>query len=274
MATLLDGKALAEKIVAGLKGEFSRLTERLTLAAVVVGENPVIATFIAQKQKIAEELGVDFRIYQYPAAISTNDLRKRLATVVHEVDPDGIIIQLPLPPRINTQYILNSVPPEKDVDVLSASAVGDFAVGKARVLPPVVGAMEALFEEYGIDYRTKHVVVVGAGRLVGKPVALWLANQKVSFTVVDENTTDIAMFTKQADMIISGVGKPGLITGDMVQAGAVVIDAGTSESAGKIVGDVDFGSACKRAAYLTPVPGGLGPLTVAMIFRNLTALAA
>ncbi len=208
-------------------------------------------------------------------------MRKRIAIIVHEADPDGIIIQLPLPPRISTQYILNSVPPEKDVDVLSARAVGDFSVGKSKVLPPVVGAIAALFHEYGIDYKTKHVVVVGAGALVGKPVAAWLANEKVSFTVVDENTPDISEFTKKADIIISGVGKSGLITDDMVKVGAVVIDAGTSEgspSTGSgrqvsLVGDVDFDSASKKASHITPVPGGIGPLTVAMIYKNLLTLA-
>ena len=213
---ILDGKSLAGKIIAGLKDEFSRLTKRPTLAVVVVGEDLVIRRFIEQKKKIAEELGVDFRTYEYPADISTNELRKRIATIVHDADPNGIIIQLPLTGHINTQYILNSIPPEKDVDVLSARAVGDFSVGKSKVLPPVVGAIAAFFEEYGIDYRKKHVVVVGAGRLVGKPVALWLANEKVSFTVVDENTSDITPFVKGADIIISGVGKPGLITGDMI----------------------------------------------------------
>ena len=278
---ILDGRALAEKIVSGLKGEYGRLSKRPSLAALMIGDDVVIARFIAQKKKIAGELGVDFRAYEYPADISTNELRKRIAAVVHDADPDGIIIQLPLPGHINQQYILNSVPPEKDVDVLSARAVGDFAVGKSKVLPPVVGAIKALFDEYGIDYRSKHVAVVGAGTLVGKPVAVWLANERVLFMVVDENTPDITPFVKGADIIITGVGKPGLITGDMVKEGAVVIDAGTSESAGsssvlgagKLVGDADFDSVSKKASYITPVPGGVGPLTVAMIYTNLLALA-
>lgn len=268
---ILDGKALAAKILAGLKSEIGN--RKLSLGAVVLGDNPVIQKFIGQKKKVAEELGVDFRVYDYSADISTNELRTRIATIVHQASPEGVIIQLPLPPHINTQYILNSVPSEKDVDVLSARAIGDFAVGKSRIDPPVVGAIKALCKEYTIDYRGKYVVVVGAGALVGKPVAMWLLNEKATFSVVEEETADIAAFTKQADIIISGVGKPGLITGEMVRAGAVVVDAGTSESAGKLVGDVDFDSVSKRAGYLTPVPGGVGPLTVAMIYRNLFTLA-
>ncbi len=278
---ILDGKALAGKIIAALKEEYARLPGKLSLAAVVVGSDAVVGKFIAQKKKVAEELGVDFRVYEYAPDISTNELRKRLAVLVHDADPDGIIIQLPLPPELNRQYILNSVPPEKDVDMLSARAMGDFAVGKSRILPPVVGAVKALLEEYHIDVGAKHVLVIGAGMLVGKPVALWLTNEKASFSVVGEHTPDISEFIKKADVIITGVGKPNLITGDMVKEGTVVIDAGTAESGdpaaeggiGKLVGDVDFDSVSPKASYITPVPGGVGPLTVAMIYQNLLILA-
>ena len=215
--TLLDGKALAGNIIADLKVEFAKFGKPPMLAVVVVGEDPVIRKFIAQKQRVAADLDVDFRVYEYPASISTGELRERVATIVHDADPNGIIIQLPLPPHVNQQAILNSVPPGKDVDVLSARAVGDFSVGKSKIVPPVVGAMQALFLEYGIDYRSKHILVVGAGTLVGKPVAAWLTNEKASFTIVDERTPDISEFTKKADLIITGVGKPGLITGDMVR---------------------------------------------------------
>jgi len=287
----MDGKALAAKILAELKAESVASKKRKpSLGMVLVGGNEATRAFIAQKKKTAEELGVDFRIYEYEPTISTNDLRKHIATVVHDADPDGLIIQLPLPAHINTQYILNAVPSEKDVDVLSARAVGNFAVGKSKILPPIVGAVQALFQEYGIDYHPKHVVVVGAGRLVGKPMAAWLASEKVSFTVVDENTADIGEFTKNADIIITGVGKPGLIIGDMIKDGAVVIDAGTSVSnqqpatsnqqeAGSrkpvaaLAGDVDFDSVSQKASFITPVPGGVGPLTVVVIYKNLFTLA-
>lgn len=297
---LLDGKKLSQKILAGLKEEISKSRRRFSLAAVVVpkppqaagipavglgiGADPVIAKFVAQKKKIAEELGVDFKTYEYDSGISTNDLRRRIAAVVHDAEPDGVIIQLPLPEHINTRYILNSVPPEKDVDVLSARALGNFFVGKpphqsvgrgskSEVLPPVVGAIKALFDEYGITLKGKYVVVVGAGDLVGKPAAAWLLNEGVTFSVVRSSTADISEFTKKADIIITGVGKPGLITSDMVKEGAVVVDAGTSESAGKLSGDADFESVSAKAAYITPIPGGVGPLTVAMIYKNLLTLA-
>lgn len=270
--TILDGKSLSQKILAGLKSDYLSLGRKLTLAIVRVDEDAVIDKFVAQKKKIAEELGVDFRVYAYDVGIATNELRKKIAVIVHDTDPDGVIIQLPLPEKINTQYILNSIPAEKDVDVLSARALGNFFVGKSEILPPVVGAIKALFEEYGIDIRGKYIVVIGAGGLVGKPVAAWLLNAGVTFSVVRSTTPDIAEFTQKADVIVSGVGRPGLITSGMVKDGVVVIDAATSESEGKMAGDADFDSVSKKASYITPVPGGVGPLTVAMIYKNLLTL--
>ncbi len=285
--TILDGRTLAQKILTDLKPEVGK--RKLSLAVIVVGGDAVIQKFIAQKKKTAEDLGVDFWVYEHDAAISTNELRKRLSIIVHDADPDGVIIQLPLPGHISAQYILNSVPPQKDVDVLSARAIGDFAVGKSKIEPPVVGAVKALFEEYNIDYRSKYHVIVGAGTLVGKPMAAWLLNEKISFSLLEERTADISEFTKKADILVSGVGKPGLITGGMVKDGVVVIDCGTSVShqppatsdqpeagsqklAAALAGDVDFYSVSKKALFITPVPGGIGPLTVAMIFKNLAAL--
>jgi len=279
MASLLNGKALADRMIVDLRSVLG--DRKLALAVVRVGTDPVVEKFILQKEKIAEAVGVSIRRYDYEASVSTGELRTRIATIVHDADPDGIIIQLPLPGHVNMQHILNAVPVGKDVDALSARAVGDFAVGKAKVLPPIVGAIQALFEEYRIDYRSKYTVIVGAGTLVGHPVALWLLNEKATFSAVDIRTPDLAAFTRQADIIVTGVGKPGLITGDMVKEGVVVIDAGTSEggpSTGSgrqtaLVGDVDFDSVSQKASYLTPVPGGVGPLTVAMIYQNLLTLA-
>lgn len=269
---LLDGKVLAGKIIAGLRDEYQNIPRRISLGAVVVGIDPVIARFVAQKKKIADELGVDFRAYEYQAGISTNDLRTNMAALVHQADPDGIIVQLPLPSGINAQSILNAVPPEKDVDVLSARAMGNFAVGKSPILPPVVGAVKALLDEYRIDLRGKRIAVIGAGALVGKPVATWLLLEKTTFTVVEEGG-DVVAATRNADIIISGAGKPGLIIADMVKEGVIIIDAGTSESEGKLAGDIDFEGVSQKAAFITPVPGGIGPLTVAMIYRNLLTLA-
>lgn len=270
---LLDGKKLSQKILDGVKREAETLEQKLRLAVVAVGDDPVVQKFIQQKKKTAESVGIDVRIYPFEAAITTNELRKRLAEIVHEKRNTGVIIQLPLPEQINTQYILNSVTPEKDVDVLSSRAIGNFATGRSPVLPPVIGATKAFFEEYGIDYKHKYIVVVGAGNLVGKPVALWLLNEKAAFSVVRSATVHPEEFLRRADIIISGIGKPSFITGDMVKEGAVIIDAGTSEAEGKISGDVEFESVASKVSYITPVPGGVGPVTIAVLFKNLVTLS-
>lgn len=270
---LLDGKKLSQKILDEVKYDVEKLGEKLRLGIAVAGKDPIIEKFIAQKKKAAKSVGIDVRVYPFDQAISTNELRKRLVEIVHEEKNTGVIIQLPLPAQISTQYILNSIPPEKDTDVLSSRAIGNFATGRNRIMPPVAGAVKAFFEEYGIDYKNKYVVILGAGNLVGKPVALWLLNEKAMFSVVRSSTENPKEILWQADIIISGIGKPKFITGDMIKADAIVIDAGTSESEGKIVGDVDFESVSQKAAYITPVPGGVGPVTVAVLFKNLVTLA-
>ena len=270
---LLDGKKLSERILDELKEEIASMKKKLRLGVVVVGKDPVIEKFVAQKKKAAESVGVDVRIYPFDKAITTNELRKRIAAIVHEPANTGVIVQLPLPEHINKQYILNAIPPEKDVDVLSGRAVGSFVVGKSDVMPPVVGAIRALLEEYGITYRNKHVAILGAGNLVGRPVAFLLLFEGASFSVITEETDRPEQLLQKADVIISGIGKPHFVKGDMLKDGVVIIDAGTSESSGKLVGDIDPASVEEKVSHLTPVPGGIGPVTVAVLLKNLVALA-
>ena len=270
---LLDGKKLSQKILEELKKEISGIKRQLRLAVVVVGEDAVVRKFIEQKKKAAEQVGIDIRVYPFEEKITTNELRKRIAEIAHEKKNTGVIIQLPLSAHINTQYILNSVTPEKDVDMLSSRSLGNFIVGKSQIFPPVVGAIKAFFDEYQIDYKNKYIVIAGAGNLVGRPTALWLLNEKATFSVIRSSTQNPREFTEKADIVISGVGKPKFIIADMVKEGVVVIDAGTSESEGKLVGDVDFDSVSKKASFITPVPGGVGPVTVAILLKNLVTLA-
>ena len=269
----LDGKKLSQKILGEVKEEISRSGKKLRLAVVIVGKNLVIEKFVAQKKKTAKDVGIDVRIYNFEDAVTTNELRKRIAEIVHEKNNIGVIIQLPLPKHINTQYVLNSVTPEKDVDMLSAKAIGNFAVGRSQVFPPVVGTIKAFFDEYQIDYKNLYVVVAGAGNLVGRPLAIWLLNEGATFSVIKSTTQYPEDFFKKADIIVTGVGKPKFIRGDMVKDGVVVIDAGTSESEGEMVGDVDFESVAPKSSFITPVPGGVGPVTVAVLLKNLVTLA-
>lgn len=270
---ILDGKKLSQKILEEVKQEIAALEQKLRLAVVVVGNDPVVTKFIAQKRKAADEVGIDVRVYPFEESITTNELRKRMNEIVHEERNTGVIVQLPLPAHINPQYILNSVTAEKDVDVLSARSIGNFAVGKSPIMPPIAGAVKALFEEYKIDYKNKYLVILGAGNLVGKPTALWLLNEKATFSIVCSSTKNPKEFLQNADIIISGIGKPKFITGDLVKDGVAVIDAGTSESEGKVVGDVDFDSVAPKCSFITPVPGGVGPVTVAMLLKNLITLS-
>lgn len=269
---ILDGKALAVQLREKYKAEAAQLGKKLRLAIVEVGEHPASAQFVEQKVHFAEAVGIAVRRYRLAADISAGALRKKLAEIVHARQNNGVIIQLPLPGHLNTQTALNSVVPQKDVDVLSSRSVGDFATGKSLVLPPMAGAVKLLLEEARTSAAGKVVAVIGAGRLVGKPVALWLLREGASVLVVRSSTPDISVFTQKADIVISGAGKPGLVTADMIKKGAVVIDAGTGESEGRIVGDVAQ-DVREVAGYLAPVPGGVGPLTVAMVFGNLLALA-
>ena len=270
---LLEGKKLARKILAEVKEEAGTHKKKLRLAVVVAGEDPVIRSFIAEKKEAAERVGIDVRVYPFEAAITTNELRKRIAEIVHEKKNMAAIIQLPLPPQINKQYILNAIPPEKDADLLSARAIGNFAVGKSPTMPPVAGAVKALFEEYKIDYVKKRIVILGAGALVGRPAILWLMQEGATITLVTEKTVQPDALLRQADIIISGIGKPRYVTGDKVKEGVVGIDAGTSETNGEVAGDIDFESVAPKAAAITPVPGGVGPLTVAILLQNVVTLA-
>ncbi|MDA1334512.1 MAG: bifunctional 5,10-methylenetetrahydrofolate dehydrogenase/5,10-methenyltetrahydrofolate cyclohydrolase [bacterium] len=266
---LLEGKPLALEI----KEELKKANAKKRLAIVMVGDNSASESFVALKEKFAKEVGIETKRYAFPKDISTNELRARMKDIVHEAKNNGVIVQLPLPEEIDTQSVLNAVTPQKDVDVLSARAVGDFQVGKSKIVPPVVGAVKLLFERNNISVRNKHVVVVGHGLLVGKPIAIWLKQGCARVTVMpDEDSFDSTMLGL-ADIIISGAGKPCLITGDLVKDGVVVVDVGMSEQNGKLVGDVDHESVALKAQCMTPEKGGVGPLTVAFVFKNLMTLA-
>lgn len=270
---ILDGRQLSQKILDNLKEEIKGIAKPLRLAIVMVGEHPASLSFIKQKQRSCKNVGIDFKFYKYPENISTASLRKNLNAVCKLKKNTGVIIQLPLPGHINKQYILNTVPPEKDVDVLAERSLGKFYTGRLSIIPPTIAGIIQLLEEYKID-KGKNVVIVGAGTLVGKPLATHLINQKATVTVLNSSTQDISEFTKKADILISGVGKANLITADMIKEGTVVIDAGLCEVGdGKIRGDVDFENVSKKASYITPVPGGVGPMTVVMLLSNVVTLA-
>ena len=269
---VLDGKATAGKIKSCIAGEVRGFGRAPRLAIVIVGENKISAKYVLLKEAFARDVGIETRRYEFPATISTNQLRAHMKDIVHETRNDGVIVQLPLPRGVDTQSVLNAIVPEKDVDLLSARAAGDYQVGKSQIRPPVVGAIEELFREYGISISGKKTVLIGYGRLVGQPLSIWLARTGAKLSIIGAEEHFDIEFLKRADIVISGAGKPKLITGELIQEGAVVVDVGVSDVAGALVGDVDVDSIKERASYATPEKGGVGPMTVAILFENLIKL--
>lgn len=266
----IDGKKIRDKVLNDLKKEIKDRDLKLRLVGILVGDHPGSRKFLELKEKAAKSIGIDFRLYEFPKDISTNKLRKGINNIARQGVNDGIVIELPLPESINMQYILDTVPVEKDVDVLSSKTQGAFFSGKSKILPPAAEAVKMIFEEYEIDPQGKNVAVFGYGLLVGKPVSNWLAARGASVFVINEFTKRPKEISKEADVVISGVGQAGLIKEDMIRDGAVIIDFGYSETG---AGDVDFESVSKKASLITPVPGGTGPIVVAAVLKNLLRLA-
>lgn len=271
MAQLLYGDKIAQGILEKLAKQ--KVRHKPKLVVFQVGENAVSSQYIHEKEEAAEGVGVRFELVQFPKGTSQKKVKEAVEKMGGASSVTGIVVQLPLPFKLNAQDILDAIPLEKDVDVLSSRAFGLFALGKLAIVPPTAQAILLLLEHYNIAWQGKHIVVVGAGRLVGLPTILALIGGKATFSSVNEKTKSIAAFTKEADILISGVGKPKIIKSSLLRKGSVVIDAGTSVEHGAISGDVDFNAAVEKVRAITPVPGGVGPLTVACLFRNLFTLS-
>lgn len=269
---IIDGKQLSEEILKELQKERAAIPLKIRLAIVLVGNNTASLSFIKQKEKIAKLLNIDFRIYQYPEIIKTKELRQKISEICRVTYNRGVVVQLPLPTHINTQVVLNAILPLKDPDILCEKNLGKFYTNRLELLPPVIGGIKFLLEKYQISLDGKIVLILGQGVLVGKPTALWFINQGATVISANKNTSNLRDFLRQADIIVSGVGVPKLITSDMVKANAIIFDAAVVSENGKLVGDCDFDSLKDKVYFITPVPGGLGPLTVAFLFKNLLAL--
>jgi len=293
MAILLDGKEVSQKVLDELKPEIAEINtrlypRRLRLDIIMVGDHAPSLTFVKRKKEMGENLGVRIKVHHFAIGvpmtqvtekdISNNKLCVEMNKLCKNRRVHGILVQLPLPAHLNEQSILNIVPESKDVDVLGKDACGKFYTETETILPSTLAGILRLLEECEIaNFSGKNVVVVGAGKLVGKPAINYFMRKGVSASAfnIRSRTQDKEKFLKEADIIISGAGVPRLVTGDMVKDGVIVIDAGTAKDpqTGKLVGDVDFATVAPKASYITPVPGGVGPMTVAMIFYNLVQLA-
>lgn len=264
---ILDGSKLSQNILAGLPR-----SQKAKLAVIQVGNNPVSTQYIKEKGKAAKALGFGFELYRFPETIKASVLQSSIARISKDTKNTGILIQLPLPSHLPQQEILDCIPLKKDIDVLSSEALGLFAQGVLPWMPPTAKAVSILLQEAKVHLKGARVLVIGAGRLVGLPISLWLMRQGATVSILNKETKNLASFTRKADVVISGVGKQGLVKGSMIKKGAVVIDAGTSVEQGKTKGDVDFKSVSRKAKFISPVPGGVGPLTVACLFQNLVFL--
>jgi methylenetetrahydrofolate dehydrogenase (NADP+)/methenyltetrahydrofolate cyclohydrolase len=264
----ISGHEIAQKIIDRLKSEPK---PKKILATILVGENPNSITFLKQKEKTAKELGVDFRIYRLSQDLKNDDLRREVSRIANQKPVGGVIIQLPLPENINSHYVLNAIPREKDVDVLGERALGAFYAGRNPVLPPAVGVVEEILKATSDKRQATRAAVVGLGFLIGKPIATWLMAKCPEIYLLDEGSN--LSILKQADLIISGVGKANLFSAKDLKENATVIDFGYDMSNGKISGDFNASSSMLHAAgWYTPTPAGTGPILVAKIFENFYKL--
>lgn len=253
---VLYGQPVADKIYENLKKQINQLNQKPGLAVVLVGENPASLLYVGKKQEKAQELGIDFKLYHFPSIVPEKDVLTLINKLNQDKNIHGILVQLPLPQSISTDKVLKEIEPKKDIE---------------RVSPAALAILEIL-KYYKIDLKNKKIVLVGRGKLVGAPLEKILCGSGLETQVCDSKTPDLKSQTLSADIIISAVGEPGLITAEMISEKAIMIDAGTAESGGKTIGDVEKSVYEKVSAY-SPVPGGVGPVTVATLYKNLIEAA-
>lgn len=277
MAQILSGKAVSQRIKDELKQEVLNLKANGInpgLAVIIVGDDPASRVYVNNKKKACEEIGIYSEEYALSADTSEEELLKLINTLNNKKDINGILVQLPVPKHINEETIINAIDPRKDVDAFHPVNVGKIMVGNFDFVPCTPAGVMELIAESGIDVSGKECVVVGRSNIVGKPQAMLLLHKNGTVTICHSRTKDLKEKTKQADILVAAVGIPNFITGDMIKEGAVVIDVGINRVADKkLVGDVEFESAEKVASAITPVPGGVGPMTIAMLMKNTVKAA-
>ncbi|HEU0188812.1 MAG TPA: bifunctional methylenetetrahydrofolate dehydrogenase/methenyltetrahydrofolate cyclohydrolase FolD [Gallionella sp.] len=276
-AQIIDGKTIAQQVRAEWKIRADALKARSItpgLAVIIVGEDPASKVYVANKVKACAELGLHSEHIALPANISEATLLAKISELNNDAKIHGILVQLPVPKHIDSSKVLEAINPGKDVDGFHPMNVGALATGNMRFAPCTpYGAMK-LLEKCGVSIEGKHAVVVGRSNIVGKPMALMLLQHNATVTICTSRTVDLAKFTRDADILVVATGKAKMITGDMVKPGAAVIDVGINRMPdGKLCGDVDFDSAKEVAGWITPVPGGVGPMTITMLVANTVRAA-
>lgn len=274
MAKIIDGKALAAQVKSRCAAGARGLARRPGLAVILVGDDPASRVYVSGKERDCAECGFLSFEHKLPADTTEQELLTLIDRLNGDGAVDGILVQLPLPSHLNEEKVLNAIAPDKDVDCFHPVNVGKMVTGQPVFLPCTPAGVMEMLRAYDIPVAGRHCVVLGRSNIVGKPMATLLLAQSGTVTICHSKTPDLAAFTRQADILVSAVGRTGLVRADMVKEGAVVIDVAMNRNAeGKLCGDVDFAAVEKKASYITPVPGGVGPMTRAMLMENLLTAA-
>lgn len=273
--TIIDGKVVSAAVKEEIKSETAKLKEEgitVGLAVILVGDDPASKIYVANKKKACEDLGFVSEEYLLPENTKTSELLELINVLNNEKSINGILCQLPLPKQIDEQTVINAISPLKDVDAFHPSNVGKIMIGDYDFVPCTPAGIMEMLEYYNIEISGKNCVVIGRSNIVGKPMSMLLLHQNGTVTTCHSRTKDLSKYTREADILVSAVGKANFVTADMVKDGAVVIDVGMNRENGKLCGDVVFDEVSKKASFITPVPGGVGPMTIAMLMKNtLTA---
>ena len=277
MAKILDGKAVSAHVREQVKAEVEALAKQgvpVGLAVIIVGDDPASRTYVNNKKKACAAAGIRSEEYALPAETTQEELLALVETLNKKPDVNGILCQLPLPAHLDEKAVIAAIAPEKDVDAFHAVNVGHIMIGDYAFLPCTPAGIMEMLRYYGIDIAGKNCVVIGRSNIVGKPMAMLLLQQNGTVTICHSKTRDLAAHTRNADILVAAVGIPHFVTADMVKDGAVVIDVGMDrDENGKLCGDVDFGGVEPKASYITPVPGGVGPMTIATLLKNTVTAA-
>ena len=276
MAQIIDGKKISAEVKAGVAAEVAALKEKgvsVGLAFVIVGNNPASRVYVNNKKKACAACGIDSYEYALPEETTEEELLRLIDQLNHDSKVNGILVQLPVPKQIDDHKIIAAISPLKDVDAFTEGNVGKIMIGEYNFLPCTPAGCMDLIDSTGVSVDGKNCVVIGRSNIVGKPMAMLLLHRNGTVTICHSHTKNLREICSQADILVAAVGKAGFVTADMVKEGAVVIDVGMNRNAeGKLCGDVDFEAVEKKAGYITPVPGGVGPMTIATLMRNtLTA---
>ena len=276
MGNIIDGKALSQAVKDEVRAEVQELQAKYgrkpCLVVIIVGENPASQVYVRNKVKAAAYTGMDSKLIELPADTTEETLLGHIAALNADPNVDGVLVQLPLPKHIDEEKVIDAIAREKDVDGFHPGNVANLWLGKDCIVPCTPAGVMRMLDSIGVELKGKNAVVVGRSNIVGKPMAKLLLDRHATVTIAHSRTADRGAVCRTADVLVVAVGRAGLVTGDMVKPGAVIIDVGMNRNAeGKLCGDVDYASAEPVASWITPVPGGVGPMTIAMLMKNTIA---